>query len=309
MADIISKGLPIEECLMLSFRESLFLDHAAVYLQNFEVLLDKNEKSHYSTIKTITRLIQELSWLTFVETNSVSWNHDSSLNDCFFMSIEFKIPGYKTRKMMWQSIAERHTIEPTAAYEYKGQHASLRLEENVDFDALAGEFLFPPGKIHDSLAFARNLAIARKKGNAPLDELRITMDDLYHGCKAQSNQGLVTMAKKIQPNYSWDDIVLPPAIMTLLRDMCNVVKHKGTVYYDWGFGAKFSLGKGLTALFTGESGTGKTMSAEVIAKELNLELYKIDLSSILSKYIGETEKNLNTIFKESEGSNSILFFD
>jgi SpoVK/Ycf46/Vps4 family AAA+-type ATPase len=97
--------------------------------------------------------------------------------------------------------------------------------------------------------------------------------------------------------------------MSLLRDICNVVKYKETVYYDWGFGVKFSLGKGLTALFTGESGTGKTMAAEVIAKDLNLELYKIDLSSILSKYIGETEKNLNSIFKESEGSNSILFFD
>ena len=94
-----------------------------------------------------------------------------------------------------------------------------------------------------------------------------------------------------------------------MADICNVVKHKSTVYSDWGFGNKFSLGKGFTALFTGESGTGKTMAAEVIAKELNLDIYKIDLSSIQSKYIGETEKNLNTIFKESEGSNSILFCD
>ena len=121
--------------------------------------------------------------------------------------------------------------------------------------------------------------------------------------------GLGAMAKKIGPNYTWTDIVLPPVIKALLKDICNVVKYKGTVYYDWGFDAKFSLGKGLTALFTGESGTGKTMAAEVIAKELDLDLYKIDISSILSKYIGETEKNLNTIFRESEGSNSILFFD
>jgi SpoVK/Ycf46/Vps4 family AAA+-type ATPase len=81
------------------------------------------------------------------------------------------------------------------------------------------------------------------------------------------------------------------------------------VYYDWGFDDKLSLGKGLNVLFSGPSGTGKTMAAEVIASELSLDLYKIDLSMIVSKYIGETEKNLNRIFKEAEQSNAILFFD
>ena len=81
------------------------------------------------------------------------------------------------------------------------------------------------------------------------------------------------------------------------------------VYHDWGFDDKLSLGKGLNIMFSGASGTGKTMAAEVIASELELDLYKIDLSMVVSKYIGETEKNLNRIFKEAEQGNAILLFD
>ncbi len=326
LSEIISEGLPIEESLMLAFREALFFKPpAAVYLENFDALLDKNDRAQYSSMKSTIRLIHELSWLTFIETNMLPWSHDGSLDDFFFMNIEFKIPEYKTRKKMWRSIAEKYqdiisndTNDDDGGGGGDGgrdannnNNTPPRFEENVDFDALASKFLFPPGKIRNSIAFARNLAIARNDDNTTtnIGSSKITMDDLYRGCKSQSNQGLTNMAKKIHPNYTWNDIVLPPAIMTLLRDICNVVKYKGTVFYDWGFSTKFSLGKGLTALFTGESGTGKTMAAEVIANDLDLELYKIDLSSILSKYIGETEKNLNTIFKESEGSNSILFFD
>jgi SpoVK/Ycf46/Vps4 family AAA+-type ATPase len=324
LSEIISEGLPIEESLILTFREALFFRPlAAVYLENFDALLDKNDKAHYSSMKSIAWLIHELSWLTFIETNLLPWSHDGSLDDCFFMNIEFKIPEYKTRKKMWQSIVEKY--QDIISNDGSGDNSNSnnsntlpRFEENVDFDALASKFVFPPGKIRNSIAFARNLAIARGDNNTITTAAtstsigrssKITMDDLYRGCKSQSNQGLTNMAKKIHPNYTWNDIVLPPAIMALLKDICNVVKYKGTVFYDWGFSTKFSLGKGLTALFTGESGTGKTMAAEVIANDLNLELYKIDLSSILSKYIGETEKNLNSIFKESEGSNSILFFD
>ena len=313
LSKVISEGLPVEEALMLSFREALFFGPAALYFENFDALLDKNDRAHYSSIKSIIRLIHGLSWLTFLETTVLPWSHDDgSLNDCFFMNIEFKIPQYKVRKMIWHSIAEKYQDilgDDDVDDGNNNNKAGMKFEENVDFDALASKFLFPPAKILNAIVFARNRAIARNDATFTTKTSKITMEDLYLGCKSQSNQGLTTMAKKIQPSYTWNDIVLPPAIMSLLRDVCNVVKCKGTVFYDWGFGAKFSFGKGLTALFTGESGTGKTMAAEVIANDLNLELYKIDLSSILSKYIGETEKNLNTIFKESEGSNSILFFD
>ena len=94
-----------------------------------------------------------------------------------------------------------------------------------------------------------------------------------------------------------------------MKEICEYIKYRGIVYTDWGFDTKLALGKGLNVLFSGPSGTGKTMSSEIIAMDAGLELYKIDLSSVVSKYIGETEKNLSNIFKEAEASNAILFFD
>ena len=103
--------------------------------------------------------------------------------------------------------------------------------------------------------------------------------------------------------------MLPDDRLAQLRDVCAYVHHRARVYDDWGFDRKLSLGKGLNVLFAGPSGTGKTMAAEIIAGELGLDLYKIDLSTVVSKYIGETEKNLAKIFAEAETSNAILFFD
>ena len=153
-------------------------------------------------------------------------------------------------------------------------------------------------------ATARNLARLRDS-KSPL----VTMDDLYSASRLHSNRKLATLAQKIEPRYTWDDIVLPPGRLQQLREICSQVKYRSLVYGEWGFDEKLSMGKGLNALFAGPSGTGKTMSAEIIANELGLDLYKIDLSGVVSKYIGETEKNLSRIFAEAETSNAILFFD
>lgn len=103
--------------------------------------------------------------------------------------------------------------------------------------------------------------------------------------------------------------MLPVDQLEQLHEMCSYVDNHHTVFDDWGFGRKLSTGRGLNALFAGPSGTGKTMAAGIIARELQLDLYKIDLSAIVSKYIGETEKNLERIFEEGRTSNAILFFD
>jgi SpoVK/Ycf46/Vps4 family AAA+-type ATPase len=117
------------------------------------------------------------------------------------------------------------------------------------------------------------------------------------------------LAKKITPIYNWQDIILPNDRLQHLREICVHLKYRQQVFHTWGFERKMSLGKGLSILFVGPSGTGKTMAAEIIANEIGLDLYKIDLSCVVSKYIGETEKNLSKIFQEAEQSNSILFFD
>lgn len=123
------------------------------------------------------------------------------------------------------------------------------------------------------------------------------------------NQKPSIYSTRVTPHYTWADIVLPEDKERQLREICNYVKHKHLVYDIWGFAKKLALGKGLNILFSGPSGTGKTMAADIIAAELKLDLYKIDLSSVVSKYIGETEKNLNRIFGEVASSRVILFFD
>ena len=104
----------------------------------------------------------------------------------------------------------------------------------------------------------------------------------------------------IEPRYQWTDIVLPPEKMQQLEHIAARYEHRRTVHNDWGFGARLSRGKGLNVLFTGPSGVGKTMAAEVLANALSLILFQIDLSSVVSKYIGETEKHLSAIFREAE---------
>jgi len=114
---------------------------------------------------------------------------------------------------------------------------------------------------------------------------------------------------KVQLRRTWYDLVLPRPVLDQLHELCTQVRFHSQVFTDWGFRAKAGLGCGLLALFSGPSGTGKTLAAEVIARALGLDLFKIDLASLVSKYIGDTEKNLARIFEDGERSGGILFFD
>jgi ATPase family associated with various cellular activities (AAA) len=134
-------------------------------------------------------------------------------------------------------------------------------------------------------------------------------DALWDACLASTRPGLDTLAQRLEPKATWDDLVLPDAETNLLRQIAAQVAGRSQVYRAWGFGDKMSRGFGISALFAGDSGTGKTMAAEVIANELRLNLYRIDLSSVVSKYIGETEKNLRRLFDQAEDGGAILFFD
>jgi SpoVK/Ycf46/Vps4 family AAA+-type ATPase len=117
------------------------------------------------------------------------------------------------------------------------------------------------------------------------------------------------LAQRLDPRATWDDIVLPRETKDLLYRIAHQVSQRSKVYDTWGFREKMNRGLGISALFTGDSGTGKTMAAEVIANELRLNLYRIDLSGVVSKYIGETEKNLRCLFDAAEDGGAILFFD
>jgi SpoVK/Ycf46/Vps4 family AAA+-type ATPase len=197
------------------------------------------------------------------------------------------VPGVAERSQLWEAFAAR---------------SGGRLN-GISWAELSAKFRLTPGQMSNALTAASNYAHQRGEDGT------ITADDLYRGCRSQSNQRLGTLSRKLVPRYTWPDITLPQNSLAQLRELCNQLKHRRTVYGAWGFGEKHSLGRGLCALFYGPSGTGKTMAVEIIANELMLEAYKIDLSTVVSKYIGETERNLARLFGEAETSNAILFFD
>jgi hypothetical protein len=134
-------------------------------------------------------------------------------------------------------------------------------------------------------------------------------DDLRRLTRERARVGVGGLAELIEPKATWADLVLPAGQLQLLGDLARQVRHRSQVYDDWGFASRSNRGLGITALFAGESGTGKTMAAEVIAGDLGLDLYRIDLSAVVSKYIGETEKNLRKLFDAAEAGGAVLLFD
>lgn len=167
----------------------------------------------------------------------------------------------------------------------------------ADSERLAGKFRFLPGQIRGAVDCYRDAARLGKKVS------------LYEACFAQLSSRLYERASKVRSSYAWDQLILPKEQKLLLRDICSQMENRHIVYDVWGFGKTVAYGRGVTAAFAGPPGTGKTMAAQILAGELNLELFKVDLSQMVSKYVGETEKNLSSVFREAEASNAILFFD
>jgi len=145
-----------------------------------------------------------------------------------------------------------------------------------------------------------------KTSSSPEKDLN---DSLWQACRSHAHPRLGDLAQRILPIATWEDLVLPDGQIETLRDVSTHVRQRMKVYETWGFAAKSSRGLGISALFAGVSGTGKTMAAEVLANELKLDLYRIDLSQVVSKYIGETEKNLRRVFDAAEEGGAILLFD
>ena len=161
--------------------------------------------------------------------------------------------------------------------------------------------------------FNLNLPTIEQVAQTALSQVENSPQDLpgavWEICLARTSPQLGGLAQRLEPKATWDDIVLPEREFDLLRQIAGQVGQRSRVYDEWGFREKMNRGFGISALFTGESGTGKTMAAEVIANDLHLHLYRIDLSSVVSKYIGETEKNLRRLFDAAEDGGAILFFD
>jgi len=192
--------------------------------------------------------------------------------------------------------------KPTPAEQRAAWNEALGESAGGAPERLAGQFNL-------NLATLRQIAreaLAASTGSESGGELG---DRLWDAALRSTRPRLESLAQRIEPRATWADLVLPESDLDVLRQIAAQVGQRARVYEEWGFAEKRTRGLGINALFAGESGTGKTMAAEVLANELRLNLYRIDLSAVVSKYIGETEKNLRRLFDAAEDGGALLFFD
>jgi len=174
--------------------------------------------------------------------------------------------------------------------------------DGIDVTETTGPFRLAPEQVRRAATTARTQAALSSSG-------RLTAEHLAAGARAENASALDRLARRVTPRVGWDDLVLPPGPLDALREIELRARHRERVLGDWDMRPGGGRGHGVVALFAGDSGTGKTMSAEVVAGGLALDLYVVDLSTVVDKYIGETEKNLERIFRAAAGTNAVLLFD
>ena len=211
-----------------------------------------------------------------------------------------QLPAIPSHGVVWRILVEPPEFDERLDL---WKQASPDLSD-VDARFLADGFHFSDDQVRSVQALAYGRASLRDASN-PVIEGR----DLLEASRELATPNLSRYAIPLKPRYTWRDIVLPVSRMAQLHSIADRMKSRSVVLRDWDFGAKHTRGNGLNVLFTGGSGTGKTMAAEVLATELSLTLFQIDLSSVVSKYVGETEKHLCTIFDEAQLGNVLLFID
>ncbi len=281
--------------LKLVFREAQ-MQNAILYLDGVDSLRGNDRDAHAKCMAEELNACANGVVILAGEQETLAGRSHGSLK---VMEVRFPRQDFAQRRSCWQDALRQRGM----------------LLDAADLDALAGRFRTTQGEVAAAVVAAFDCALWREASHPPTSGMstppavRPTLQDLFAAARAQASHNLGELAHKVEARYGWDDIVLPSDQLSQLKEICQQVKHRHVVYDEWGFDRKLSLGKGLNALFAGPPGTGKTMAAEVIARELQLDLYKIDLSQIVSKYIGETEKNLDRIFREARASYAILFFD
>ncbi len=255
------------------------LEGAAVYVQNIEHWFDAEWRPHPAAQLFLRSLERVRLCLACAE--NANWRELIGYRSV----LELKFPPLS------QPAREQEWIRATAAM-------GIETQREVVCN-LARQFVFTEGQI---AAAARDAAHAIELDTGPPHEA------LFAAARAQSTHGLGKLAAKLSTTFRWSDLVLPQATAAQVRDVAAAIRNRGLVYEEWRLASGMAT-TGLNVLFSGASGTGKTMSASIIAAESGLDLYRIDVAGVVSKYIGETEKNLDRIFAAARSSNAILFFD
>lgn len=278
----------LAQTLLTGSREAL-LRKAYICFYNFKVNLKLNSSSSDSDdsllkLSSAIDLAKRFSKVVFViSENKVNISQKS--NDMDYISI---------------SLPELNTNESISIW--KDSLQDIKLDKNLNLTEFASKFIFNPKQIKNAVYDALSQKNLNKKD--VLDSLTLS-ESAYN----QVTSDLSSKATLIRKKHSWDELVLNPKEKEVLKQACDQIRYRHIVYDKWGMNKRILYGKGLSMLFSGASGTGKTMAAQVIANELELEIYKVDLSKVISKYIGESEKNLGEIFDSAKKSNVILLFD
>jgi SpoVK/Ycf46/Vps4 family AAA+-type ATPase len=268
------------------------LQNAGLYLERTEAFFDQQGQV-LPDARAVIKLVTQSKWPIFIAADT-NTRLQELLAGQRALFVHFDDPDYDFRLRLWKNALGR--INATIS--------------SSELEALADSFVLSPGQITAAVLTAVDDQILRTdpiKGAS--DALAVSRESLFAAARSQSDQSLGNLAVKVRTIHTWGDLVLPAVTLRRLKEIAAAIKHRHVVYSDWGFEQRIASGLGLKALFAGPSGTGKTMAAGVLARELGLSVYKIDLSAIVSKYIGETEKNLDRIFRAAQSSNAILFFD
>jgi len=262
------------------------LQRVGIYLEHGDALFVKEGNPLAESYRFIRQLASAKGPVFLSCSSRACWR--DLLQGQRSIAFRFGDLGYSERRRLWQVylVQEGHTASEEA------------------LQAVADRFILNPGQIQAAVSAVVDMCSMQDEAAQA-----ISFEVLSQAAHAQSDQSLGNLATKVATIHTWDDVVLPPATLRRVKEVAAAIRYRNLVYSQWGFEQRIASGRGLKVLFAGASGTGKTMTAGIIARDLGLELYKIDLSGIVSKYIGETEKNLDRIFRAAHDSNAILFFD
>ncbi|MGE0825109.1 MAG: ATP-binding protein [Candidatus Binatia bacterium] len=271
------------EALWRLAREA-FLRDAVIYVENIDELLQDDRSTEFNLFFDAIECFSRLTFLS----GHAPWRGPSPVQGQRFVSRECPVPSARVRATLWRDALASRNFAIT----------EKQCEE------LASTFILTESQIRNAVRAAEN-ELDWEGQSEKIDAI----DILRKACRNQATVNLGYLAQRIEPTFKRRDIILPENQLEQIDEMVSHVKNSGCVIEKWGFAKKLPYGRGVTALFEGPSGSGKTMAAEIIAHELGVDLYKIDLSTVVSKYIGETEKNLSRIFAEARATNCALFFD
>jgi SpoVK/Ycf46/Vps4 family AAA+-type ATPase len=280
--DLFTEVPDFHAVLTKIFREVL-LTRSALFLDSW---IQKHIENRHEGIELLVKLTERNHTVLFLQGDNC-WEAGSMIQTGIFSRISLTLPSGQFQTELWKRMLNGHCFS----------------DSDRELHRIQSLFKLNRPQISDVVFTAKRFAQERS------EDTNVNYNDIYTACRIHSSSRMGNYARKITPKHDWNDIVLPAEKMLQLTELCNSIQYRSVVYGKWGFEKKLSIGQGISALFSGVSGTGKTMAAEIIANELHLELLKIDLSSVVSKYIGETEKNLSRIFDEAEHNNAILFFD